>query len=615
MRLWKKSRTSHPPLPAGKHYAVTWAISSQFGGMTNVLFQRSQALSRLGRHDIDILTFDYNESYPSIRKNLERDGYLVKGLKILNMWEQFADHSRRPNFPDPMVLNTGTFTPLDDSYPLKKSRAADDGRTRRMRVDAETGKTLQTDYYRSNGTLYISDRSDGLSADGKTTRSIFFCDLKGIPIRRWNTTAQMYHAWLDALSGGQQAYYIVDSKFSAQFMSNYRRPTGVVMYLVHGSHLAKASSGPQSRLSIGRRGSFANVDQYDSLVFLTQGQCDDALERFQDADNFCVIPNSRPPVDADRSGSSRDPNSLVLVARLDRGKRIDHAIRAVAQARSESGLQLTLDLYGEGDDRDRLQTLVAELGAEQFVRLRGHTKSIDSVFAQASMSLMTSSSEGFPLVLMESLAHGCIPITYDIKYGPSFIVTDGVDGFLIKAGDVEALARSIIDTRNLSAEEAGTLRQNGITGVSRFADEAIYELWVDEMRAAADRKAMPSPSLSLSIVDSGVIFRSGGDTVMYAEADHKSNVDSHVSHYAVLSNRNDGSWYRVAASKIEARSATTYMEFSISPAIISNIEGEIMDAFVESRSLNTRIRTRVPFKSVSGRLQVYSTKYGNLSFR
>ncbi|AIY00850.1 hypothetical protein ART_1251 [Arthrobacter sp. PAMC 25486] len=615
MRLWKKPRTSHPTLPAGQHYAVTWAISSQFGGMTNVLFQRSQAISRLGRHPIDILTFDYNEAYPSIRKNLERDGYLVKGLKILNMWEQFADSNRIPNLPSPTVLNADAFTPLDDSYPIKRSSATADGRTRRMRVDAETGKPLQTDYYRSNGTLYVSDRLDGLSAEGNPTRSIYFCDMNGIPIRRWNTTAQMYHAWLDAVSGRQQAYYIVDSKFSAKFMSSYRRPSAVIMHLVHGSHLAKAIDGPQSRLSSGRIGSLAKLDQYDALVFLTQEQCDDALERFQGADNFCVIPNSRPSVDANSIDFSRDPNSVVLVARLVGGKRIDHAIRAVVQARSESGLQLTLDIYGEGDDHDRLHKLVAELGAEQFVRLRGHTESIDSVFARTSMSLMTSSAEGFGLVLVESLAHGCIPITYDIKYGPSFIVTDGVDGFLIKDGDVEALAKSIIDTRNLSAQEAGTLRLNGITGVSRFTDEAIYELWVDEMRAAADRKALPSPSLSLSIVDSGVIFRSGGDTVLYAEADHISNVDSPISHFAVLINRNDGSWHRVPVSKIEERSTTTYMEFSFSTAIISNIEGEIMDAFVESRSLNTRIQTRVPFESVSGRLQVYSTKYGNLSFR
>lgn len=615
MRLWKKSRTSHPPLPSGKHFAVTWAISSQFGGMTNVLFQRSQALSRLGRHEIDILTFDYSESYASIRKNLERDGYLVKGLNILNMWDQFVDSSRIPDFPNATAVDTEAFAPLDDAYALQRSTGSSSPRGRRMRVEAETGKRLQTDYYRSNGTLYLSDRLDGLSSDGKPTRSIYFCDLNGIPIRRWTTTAQMYHAWLDALSGGQQSYYIVDSKFSANFMSSYRRPSAVIMHLVHGSHLAKPIDGPQSRLSNGRIGSLAKLDQYDSLVFLTQDQCDDALERFPGAENFSVIPNSRPSVDAGSGRSLRDPDSVVLVARLARGKRIDHAIRAVVQARSESGRQLTLDIYGEGDDRDRLQTLVAELGAEQFVELRGHTESIDSVFARASMSLLTSSAEGFGLVLVESLAHGCIPIAYDIKYGPSFIVTDGVDGFLIEDADVQALAKSIIDTRNLPAGEAGALRQNGITGVSRFSDEAVYELWVDEMHAAADRKALPSPTLSLSIVDSGVIFRSGGDTVLYAEAKHLSNVDSLVSHYAVLVNRNDGSWHRAPSSKIEERSTTTYMEFSFSPSIISNIEGEVTDAFIDSRSLNTRIRTRVPFESVSGHLQVYSTKYGNLSFR
>ena len=51
--------------------------------------------------------------------------------------------------------------------------------------------------------------------------------------------------------------------------------------------------------------------------------------------------------------------------------------------------------------------------------------------------LLTSRMEGLPLVLLEAMSVGCIPIAYDMPYGPADIIVDGVNGYLVEAGDIE----------------------------------------------------------------------------------------------------------------------------------------------------------------------------------
>ena len=53
--------------------------------------------------------------------------------------------------------------------------------------------------------------------------------------------------------------------------------------------------------------------------------------------------------------------------------------------------------------------------------------------ATASFLLLTSRSEGSPLVLVEAMAAGCLPIAYDVRYGPSDLIRNGRNGFLVRA--------------------------------------------------------------------------------------------------------------------------------------------------------------------------------------
>jgi glycosyltransferase involved in cell wall biosynthesis len=126
--------------------------------------------------------------------------------------------------------------------------------------------------------------------------------------------------------------------------------------------------------------------------------------------------------------------TLVTVGRLHKVK--DHAflLRACAQLRAR-GLQLECLIAGEGPERRHLESLIRKYGLEEAVALLGHItgEQMDSLYRRADAVVLTSRSEGVPLVLMEAMARGKIVLAPAITGIPELVV-DGRNGFLFQAG-------------------------------------------------------------------------------------------------------------------------------------------------------------------------------------
>lgn len=98
-----------------------------------------------------------------------------------------------------------------------------------------------------------------------------------------------------------------------------------------------------------------------------------------------------------------------------------------------------LILVGDGSDINKMKEKVCSLGLAERVLFTGKSNNVDKWLAKAKIYLMGSYKEGFPNALCEAMAAGLACVSYDIVAGPSDIITDGVDGFLVPDNRVDMM--------------------------------------------------------------------------------------------------------------------------------------------------------------------------------
>ncbi|PWC07419.1 hypothetical protein DF223_07340 [Mycetocola zhujimingii] len=481
----KEREISRVRLRQGRHFVITWGISDTFGGMTGAFLHRSRAFVRLGGIDVDVLTFDARPDYPEVERRLRQGGRLIDGMSLVNLWDWMRDHPSPGQFARTKASAsenlTAAFDPLDrggqyfagtrNGMIMSLTRYADDGVTE-----------LQVDHYRPDGTLAVSDRRDVRQRGTVGGRSIVLCDTSGAPVRAWDRAWALYRWWLDQMRGSGPATMIVDSKTSARFMVGYVRPQLLVMHVVHASHLAGSD---ETTVRASRAAVFDDPRSFDALVFLTERQRTEAEPLLGDQVHTAVIPNGRAVPRASAAPKDRPVTSGIMLSALEKRKRVEHSVRAIAGARA-AGAPATLDIYGEGPERQRVEAAIAKAGGG--ITLRGYDPDASTHLSESSFLLLSSRSEGFPLVLVEAMAAGCLPIAYDIAYGPADIIRDGVNGFLVPPGDIPALSAAIERLVALPAARVHAMRRHAVQTASHYSDEAVTKRWASELDRAAKRR-------------------------------------------------------------------------------------------------------------------------------
>jgi glycosyltransferase involved in cell wall biosynthesis len=105
-------------------------------------------------------------------------------------------------------------------------------------------------------------------------------------------------------------------------------------------------------------------------------------------------------------------------------------VRACAQLRAH-GLDFECSIAGEGPERRNLELLIRKYGLERYVTLLGHVPrgQLASLYSRASVVVLTSRSEGIPLVLMEAMAQSK-PVLAPAITGIPELVIQSKTGFL-----------------------------------------------------------------------------------------------------------------------------------------------------------------------------------------
>lgn len=191
----------------------------------------------------------------------------------------------------------------------------------------------------------------------------------------------------------------------------------------------------------------------DKVIAVSHGVATDAMRFAAIPPERLVVINNPVPTDQIQRLTREsvelpwifDPNEPVVLAvgRLSPQKDFLTLIRAFARVRATRN-DARLVILGEGEQREEIERLVAELGLKPHVSLPGFVKNPYAYMARAAVFVLSSRWEGFPNVLVEAMAVGVPVVATDCMAGPAEILENGRYGQLVPVGDVDAMAAAII---------------------------------------------------------------------------------------------------------------------------------------------------------------------------
>lgn len=235
----------------------------------------------------------------------------------------------------------------------------------------------------------------------------------------------------------------------------------------------------------------------DALVTLTKADLRDYRSTLpKKPKKLARIPNAVPPMSGEVS--RLDAKVVVAVGRMTRLKGFHRLITAwetVAAAHPDWKLRI----FGAGPQGDNLAAQIVEAGLQGKVELPGPTSDVGAELEKASIFVLSSRHEGFPMTILEAMAKGLAIVSFNSPHGPKEMITDEVDGLLVKPRTNANLAASIMRViedeplrRSLAAGALETARTYDVDAVGQKWDELLAEL-VARRNGTYVRPPRPAP--------------------------------------------------------------------------------------------------------------------------
>jgi len=192
----------------------------------------------------------------------------------------------------------------------------------------------------------------------------------------------------------------------------------------------------------------------------------------------------------------------VTATRLEPEKGHDVLLEALALLHGR-GLAFVVALAGDGSCRPALERRAAELGLAKEVHFLGQVESLGPVLRAADAFVLPSRAETLPLTVLEAMVRGRSVVASEVG-GIGDVVEDGVHGYLVPAGDAEALAAAL-ENLHQKSDRAHRMGQRAEERVrSGWTWERVvdaYEVVYDELLGLAG--FVPEDAGEITRVDRG----------------------------------------------------------------------------------------------------------------
>ena len=177
-----------------------------------------------------------------------------------------------------------------------------------------------------------------------------------------------------------------------------------------------------------------------------------------------------------RPGRRKGPQTIGTLGRVIPGKNMEDLLRAVSLLQGNRDVRLLVG--GDGPHLPALKRLSLDLGLRD-THFLGRVHDAPEFHRLCDIFVLASVNEGLSVSLQEAMASGCVPVAAD-AWGSREVITDGVDGFLYRPRNVEALAACL--EAALDAPGAGVKARETI--VSGFNLDRNYKGYLDAYERA-----------------------------------------------------------------------------------------------------------------------------------
>ncbi len=178
---------------------------------------------------------------------------------------------------------------------------------------------------------------------------------------------------------------------------------------------------------------------------------------------------------------AEDETLLTFIGRLSPEKDCPLFVRAVLEIiRRDPGRKIRALIAGDGPDRDTVEKEITERHLTNHCRVLGLTDRIPQLLAVSDHLLLTSETEGSPLVLLEAMSMGVVPIATDVGTVAD-VISDGRNGKLTGGRTPDAFADAFTQIPADRADLSSNARR---TVVNRFNQNQMIEAYAATLRSA-----------------------------------------------------------------------------------------------------------------------------------
>lgn len=210
----------------------------------------------------------------------------------------------------------------------------------------------------------------------------------------------------------------------------------------------------------------------DAMVVLTQQDWKNYESHISRCAPVYVIPNPASPHSFTYRTDSRTILSAGLLLPIKGYDRVVELAKRLLPSRP--GWRWVI--CGEGPERENLERAIEAAGLTGRVLLPGTVRDMDRQYQDAALFVMTSHMEGLPMVLLEAKSWGLPLVSFDIETGPRDIISDGVNGCLVRPDDLDEMTEklaALMDSETLRRQYSAQSH----VGMEAFAWEQILEAW------------------------------------------------------------------------------------------------------------------------------------------